>query len=87
MNQRIKALAEQAGLKLDLLLETEQIYYITPQGLERFAELIVQECLEQKPVAWLATNTQRGGIAALFFLHREAAQFGDEIVPLYTAPR
>ena len=41
MNERIKELAEQAGIyKLDLSDETE--YWI----IEKFAELIVQECAE-----------------------------------------
>ena len=38
MNKRIKELAEQAGL---------QPYYDTQEGqIEKFAELIVRECLE-----------------------------------------
>ena len=42
MNERIRLLAEKAGIyKLDLSDETE--YWI----LEKFAELIVRECLNQ----------------------------------------
>ena len=42
MNERIKLLAEQAGIyKLNLSDETE--YWI----MEKFAELIVRECLNQ----------------------------------------
>jgi hypothetical protein len=42
MNDKIKQLAEQAGIyKLDLSDETE--YWI----IEKFAELIVNECVEQ----------------------------------------
>lgn len=42
MNERIKLLAEQAGIyKLNLSDETD--YWI----LEKFAELIVQECMNQ----------------------------------------
>ena len=46
MNERIKQLAEQAGLEFDddLALEPEPIYYITQKDLEKFAELIVREC-------------------------------------------
>jgi hypothetical protein len=46
MNERIKELAEQAGLEFDddLVLEPEAIYYTTQKDLEKFAELIVQEC-------------------------------------------
>jgi hypothetical protein len=48
MNERIKQLAEQAGLEFDddLALEPEPIYYITQKELERFAELIIKECAE-----------------------------------------
>ena len=47
MNERIKLLAEQAGLEFDdnLVLESEPIYYTSQKDLEKFAELIVWECL------------------------------------------
>jgi len=47
MNERIKQLAEQAGLEFDndLALEPEPIYYTTQKDLEKFAELIVRECI------------------------------------------
>ena len=46
MNERIRELAEHAGLEFDndLALETEPIYYTTQKDLEKFAELIVAEC-------------------------------------------
>ena len=46
MNERIKELAEQAGLEFDedLALESEPIYYITQKTLEKLAELIIREC-------------------------------------------
>ena len=46
MNERIRELAEQAGLEFDndLALEPEPIYYTTQKDLEKFAELIVAEC-------------------------------------------
>ena len=48
MNERIKQLAEQAGLEFDndLALEPEPIYYTTQKDLEKFAELIVRECVQ-----------------------------------------
>jgi hypothetical protein len=54
MNERIKELAEQAGLEFDddLALEPEPIYYITQKELERFAELIVKECNRYACSAW-----------------------------------
>ena len=46
MNERIRELAEQAGLEFDddLALESEPIYYIKQSDFEKFAELIVREC-------------------------------------------
>ena len=48
MNERIKELALQAGLEFDndLALEPEPIYYTTQKDLEKFAELIVRECVQ-----------------------------------------
>ena len=48
MNERIRELAEQAGLEFDddLVLEPEAIYYTTQKDLEKFAELIIEECVE-----------------------------------------
>jgi hypothetical protein len=48
MNERIRELAEQAGLEFDddLVLEPEAIYYTTQKDLEKFAELIVRECID-----------------------------------------
>ena len=48
MNERIRELAEQAGLEFDddLVLEPEAIYYTTQKDLEKFAELIVRECCD-----------------------------------------
>ena len=47
MNERIRLLALQAGLEFDndLALEPEPIYYTTQKDLEKFAELIVRECI------------------------------------------
>jgi hypothetical protein len=51
MNERIKKLAEQAKLKTELWNSTqpfviykEDVFH--PGGLEKFAELIVQECID-----------------------------------------
>ena len=60
MNERIKLLAEQAGIyKLDLSDETE--YWI----IEKFAELIVQDCLAQvdKVDTMLDDDKEKTGVA------------------------
>ena len=47
MNERIRELAEQAGLEFDddeSLEFGKQIYYVTKEDMEKFAELIVREC-------------------------------------------
>ena len=51
MNERIKELAEQAGLEFDdfdddLALEPEPIYFITQKELERFATLLIRKCAD-----------------------------------------
>ena len=55
MNERIKQLAEQAGLEFDddLVLESEPIYYTTQTDLEKFAELIIQEYKQE----WVGLTT------------------------------
>jgi len=47
MNPRIKALAEEAGLGFDdnLVVADEPIYFVTQVELEKFAKLIIEECL------------------------------------------
>ena len=46
MNERIRKLAEQAGIEFDddFPLEPETIYYLKLSDFEKFAELIVREC-------------------------------------------
>jgi hypothetical protein len=48
MNERIREIAEQAGLEFDddLALEPEPIYYITQKELERFAALLIWKCAQ-----------------------------------------
>ena len=46
MNERIRELAEQAGIDVDdsLAIEPELTYYSTQSYFKKFAELIVREC-------------------------------------------
>ena len=46
MNERIRELAEQAGIDVDdsLAIEPEPTYYSTQSDFKKFAELIVREC-------------------------------------------
>ena len=44
MNEQIKELAEQAGVKYSLWLGSKPAAYMTYDELEKFAELIVREC-------------------------------------------
>ena len=46
MNERIKLLAEQAGVKYSLWVGSKPAAYMTYDELEKFAGLIVQECLD-----------------------------------------
>jgi hypothetical protein len=68
MNERIRELAEQAGLEFDddLSLEPEPIYYTTQKDLKKFAELIIKDCVDTLEfhgfedavpyIKWMATN-------------------------------
>jgi hypothetical protein len=64
MNERIRQLAEQAGLEFDddLVLEPEPIYYTTQEDLEKFAQLIVRECAkvadraDENKCEWIGGN-------------------------------
>ena len=48
MNERIKLLAEQAGIEFDDFPSgPETIYYLKVSDFEKFAELIVRECIKQ----------------------------------------
>ena len=60
MNERIRELVEQAGLEFDndLALEPEPIYYTTQKDLEKFAELIVRECID-----WCNAHARDDGTA------------------------
>ena len=70
MNERIKQLAEQAKLKTELwnnpepfVIYKEDVNY--PGGLEKFAELIVQECAEQiiaKGTDWVDFAPSQTGV-------------------------
>jgi hypothetical protein len=52
MNERIKLLAKQAGIKITPMVldgdeyEYEDVYMDGSEDLEKFAELIVRECIE-----------------------------------------
>ena len=70
MNERIQKLAEQAKLKTELwnnpepfVIYKEDVNY--PGGLEKFAELIVQECAEQiiaKGTDWVDFAPSQTGV-------------------------
>lgn len=49
MSERIRKLAEQAGIEFDddFPLEPETIYYLKLSDFEKFAELIVRECINK----------------------------------------
>lgn len=52
MNERIKELAQQAGINFEIIAwivddkmsEREDVWMDSPENLEKFAELIVREC-------------------------------------------
>jgi hypothetical protein len=46
MNERIKQLAEQAGFAVNKRYVTPSYLVYEPEEFEKFAELIVQECID-----------------------------------------
>ena len=44
MNEKIKALAQEAGIHFEVGKQS-RIHFVSTATLERFAELIVQECM------------------------------------------
>ena len=77
MNERIRELAEQAGLEFDndLALEPEPIYYTTQKDLEKFAESIVRECMEQ---VWYTREDGINGNVSEVIKERMKQHFGVE---------
>lgn len=63
MNERIRELAEQAGIKLPD--SSEYNGHIYRNSIDRFAELIVKECLTQvdKVDAMLDDDKEKTGVA------------------------
>jgi hypothetical protein len=84
MNERIKELAEQAKLKTELwnnpepfVIYKEDVNY--PGGLEKFAELIVRECMACSTwVGKMNTNSSEPMQTAQAINQRIKQQFGVE---------
>ena len=55
MNKRIEELAEQAGFSNWVIYPSKETMSDTPELLEKFAELIVRECLS------IVDDAERGG--------------------------
>ena len=79
MNERIKLLAEQSGGEFWQRIESDGVLnkeaYITfdpPQSLEKFAELIVRECMNTIAESREVRQT------AYYYRNRIAKHFGDE---------
>ena len=69
MNERIKLLAEQAGLRFTQLMSNPMVPVVDGKetDLEKFAELIVQECINEiayigKANEVFGDRTDRGGL-------------------------
>jgi len=67
MNERIKLLAEQAGLRFTQLMSNPMVPVVDGKetDLEKFAELIVRECLAQvdKVDVMLEDDKEKTGVA------------------------
>jgi hypothetical protein len=61
MNERIKQLAEQAGLRFTQLMSNPMVPAVDGKetDLEKFAELIIQECASLFPLTFTDEQYQR----------------------------
>ena len=83
MNERIRELAEQAGCKvmddgewyIPSAAGLEKVVYTSGVGLEKFAELIVRECMEQ---VWYTREDSINGNVSEVIKNRIKQHFGVE---------
>ena len=57
MNEKIKTIAKQAGIHFEAGKQN-RIHFVGTETLEKFAELIVQECVQQCQQEWYDENNQ-----------------------------
>ena len=74
MNERIEKLAKQTGYIWHASGDP-QIYEFTPEKLEKFAELIVRECMEQ---VWYTREDSINGNVSEVIKQRIEQHFGVE---------
>jgi len=74
MNERIKQLAEQAGLRFTQLMSNPMVPIVDGKetDLEKFAELIVLECVD------VIDETHMGQILTIFIIDKIKEHFGVE---------
>lgn len=86
MNERIKELAQQAGINFEIIAwivddkmsEKEDVWMDSPENLEKFAELIVRECKENFSKVWYEQGMDIRGAEIGKFLTRFDEHFGVE---------
>ena len=74
MNERIRELAEQAGLRFTQLMSNPMVPIVDGKetDLEKFAELIVLECVD------VIDETHMGQILTIFIIDKIKEHFGVE---------
>ena len=76
MNERIRELAEQAGVSF--LMEDDHSMVMNAVDLEKFAELIVKECVDQIYPDWIKQGETRAETPLGFAVKRVKEHFGVE---------
>lgn len=74
MNERIKELATEVGISVDYLENTKQIVLI-----EKFAELIVQECVDKIETYRIPVGNSPAGEMACDWTYSALKEIRDEI--------
>ena len=78
MNERIKELAEQAGLRFTQLMSNPMVPVVDGKetDLEKFAELIVEECVAQ---CWTVSAIEHKGTVISECSKRMRKHFGVDV--------
>ena len=74
MNEQIRQLAQEVGISVEYLTNTKQIHLI-----EKFAELIVQECVEKIETYQIPVGNSAAGEMAAKWTYASLKELRDDI--------
>ena len=77
MNARIKKIAQQVGMELEEAEDT--IWWLDNSDLEKFAELIVKECVDKIETYQIPVGNSRSGELACEWTYNALQEIRDDI--------